>query len=421
MSLQISPLGKVWAVVSRYGLRTGLQNAVAHWARSRLATPYDLLQEYGFILNKERPPELPSPKPGPLRINWIVPNVAKGSGGLLNIFRAIHYLERWGHKNRIHVIGEWAAGGKGVQDFVQKSYFPIQAPIEVFKGQVTDSDALVATNWMTAYAVRGLANAGQKFYLVQDLEHYFHAPGSLAEFAKDTYRWGFQGITLGNWIAEVLENEFGMPCSPFGFSYDKAIYSCNRNLRLEPKKRLLFYARPNTERRGFELGVLALSLVAKANPDIEVVLVGFHPRKMRLPFPAVLPGILSPTELAAWYQKCHIALVLSHSNVSMLPLELMACGCAVVSNTGRNVEWLLKDEVCQLANPNPQSIAEAILELLEDERLRLRKIAAGIAFAERTDWASEIRKVELAFYRGFDLASGHDPIRYVERQLTHGS
>jgi O-antigen biosynthesis protein len=114
-------------------------------------------------------------------------------------------------------------------------------------------------------------------------------------------------------------------------------------------------------------------------------------------------------------------LVLSHSNVSMLPLELMACGCAVVSNTGRNVEWLLKDEVCQLANPNPQSIAEAILELLEDERLRLRKIAAGIAFAERTDWASEIRKVELAFYRGFDFASGHDPIRYVERQLTHGS
>jgi glycosyltransferase involved in cell wall biosynthesis len=105
----------------------------------------------------------------------------------------------------------------------------------------------------------------------------------------------------------------------------------------------------------------------------------------------------------------------------MLPLELMACGCAVVSNTGPNVEWLLTDEVCQLANPNPESLAEAILELLEDEQLRLRKIAAGIAFAERTDWASEIRKVEAAFYRAFNLASDNDPIGYVERQLAHGS
>jgi O-antigen biosynthesis protein len=411
MSLRVSSLGKVWALVSRYGLRAGLQNALAHWGRSRLSAPDDVLREYGWILDAGRPPELPAPKAGPLRINWMVPSVAKGSGGLVNIFRAIHYLEQWGHKNRIYALGEWAAGGKGVHDFVQKSYFPIQAPIEAFTGRVTDSDALVATNWMTAYAVRALANTAQKFYFVQDLEHYFHAPGSLAEFAKETYRWGFQGITLGNWVAEVLESEFGMPCSPFGFSYDRKIYACNSDLRRPGgKKRLLFYARPNTERRGFELGVLALSLVAKKRPDIEFVLVGFPPRKMRFPFSAILPGIVSPAELAAWYQKCDIALVLSHTNLSMLPLELMACGCAVVSNTGRNVEWLLTDEVCQLADPNPQSLAEAMLELLEDEGLRLKKIAAAIAFAEGTDWVSEIRKIAAAFYRGFSLTLDNEPV-----------
>jgi O-antigen biosynthesis protein len=401
MSLGVSPLAKVWALVSRYGPTAGLQNALAHWARSRLSAPYDVLQEYGWILNENRPPELSTPNAGPLRINWIVPCVAKGSGGLLNIFRTIHYLERWGHKNRIYALGSWAAGGKGVQDFVQKSYFPMQAPIEAFTGQVADSDALVATNWMTAYAVRALANTAQKFYLVQDIEHHFHAAGSLAEFAKETYRWGFQGITLGNWIAEVLENEFGMPCSPFSFSYDKEIYGCNGNRqRSGRKKRLLFYARPNTERRGFELGMLALSLVAARKADIEVVMVGFRPRKMRFPFSAILPGILLPPELAAWYQKSDVALVLSHTNVSMLPLELMACGCAVVSNTGRNVQWLLSDEVCQMADPSPQPLAEALLELLADDRLRLKKVAAGIAFAQRTDWASEIRKIEASFYRG---------------------
>jgi glycosyltransferase involved in cell wall biosynthesis len=404
MNLRVSPLSKVWALVSKYGLRAGLQNAVAHWARSRLSAPHDVLQEYGWVLNEDRSPELAPPKTGPLRINWMVPSIAKGSGGLLNIFRVIHYLEQWGHENRIYVLGNWAAGGKGVQDFVQKSYLPIHAPIEAFTGRVVDSDALVATNWMTAYAVRALANTAQKFYLVQDLEHYFHASGSLAEFAKETYRWGIQGITLGNWIAEVLESEIGMPCSPFGFSYDREIYTRNGDLRRsEGKKRVLFYARPNTERRGFELGVLALSLVAKRRPDIEVVLVGFPPRKMRFPFSAVFPGIVSPAELAAWYRRSDIALVLSHTNVSMLPLELMACGCAVVSNNGANVEWLLSDEVCQISDPNPRSLAEAMLELFEDDQLRLKKIAAGIAFAERTDWGTEVRKIEAAFYRGLNL------------------
>jgi len=412
MSLQVSSLGRVWALVSKYGLRAGLQKATVHWARSRLSTPFDVVREYGWILNEDRPPELPSPKDEFLTINWIVPSVAKGSGGLLNIFRAIHYLEKWGHKNRIYALGSWAAGGKGVRDFVQKSYFPIQAPIEAFAGQVPDSDALVATNWMTAYAVRSLANTAQKFYLVQDVEHYFHAAGGLAEFAKETYRWGFQGITLGNWVAEVLESEFGMPCSPFGFSFDRETYASKGELyRSEGKKRVLFYSRPNTERRGFELGVLALSLVAKKRPDIEVVVVGFPPRKMRFPFTAILPGIVSPAELAAWYQRCAIGLVLSHTNVSMVPLELMACGCAVVSNTGRNVEHLLTDEVSQLARPNPQSLADAILELLEDDPLRRKKVAAGMAFAQRTDWASEVKKIEAAFYRGFNLppvdASAH--------------
>jgi glycosyltransferase involved in cell wall biosynthesis len=272
---------------------------------------------------------------------------------------------------------------------------------------------------MTAYAVRALANTAKKFYLVQDIEHGFHAAGSLREFAKETYRWGFQGITLGNWIAEVLENEFGMPCSPFGFSYDKEIYGYRGNeQRSGSKKRVLFYARPNTERRGFELGMLALSLLAAKRADIEVLMVGFRPRKMRMPFSATLPGILLPTELAAWYQKCEVALVLSHTNVSMLPLELMASGCAVVSNNGPNVEWLLTDEVCQLADPNPQSLAGAMLELLENDQIRRRKISAGMVFAAGTDWSSEIKKIEAAFYRGLNLRLDPDSVRSLAQSLA---
>ncbi|HUK87740.1 MAG TPA: glycosyltransferase family 4 protein [Terriglobales bacterium] len=400
-----SPLGKVWASISKYGLRAGLRDAAARWGRGQLKLPYDVLGDYGWVLAPDRPARLKaSPGPAPRSINWLVPDVSWGSGGLFNIFRSIRHLEQWGHKNRVYVVG--AAGrGSALAQVVNRKYFPIQGSVEPFTGEVSDSDALIATSWVTAYAARALENTARKFYFVQDLEHLFFPPGSLHEFAKQTYAWGFHGITAGRWIAEVLQHEFGMMCSPFSFSYDREIYSARGRRRLpEGKKRVLFYARPASERRGFELGVLALSLVAQKMPEVEFVLVGFPRQALRLPFSAVLPGVLPPAELSALYRSCAVALVLSHTNLSLLPLELMACGCAVVSNSGPNVEWLLTAEAAQLTPSTPPAMADAILALLGDEGLRTRKAAAGLVLAQSTDWEVEGRKIEAGLQRGLELA-----------------
>jgi glycosyltransferase involved in cell wall biosynthesis len=399
-----SVFGKVWASVSNYGLLAGLQDAVARWGRSRLRIPQNVLGDYGWVLCQDRRATLQPPKPGPLRINWLVPSVAGSSGGLFNIFRAIQELENWGHKQRIYTIGERTIGGERARESVREHYFPIESEIELFNGAVSDSDALVATSWMTAYAARSLANTARKFYFVQDLEHLFYPEGSLCEFARQTYRWRFYGITAGQWIADVLQKEFGMECSAFGFSYDRGTYSLKGSRRFpDGKKRVLFYARATSERRGFELGILALSLVAKKMPNTEFVLVGLPRRSIQLPFPAVFLGTLPAGQLAALYRSCSVALVLSHTNLSLLPLELMACGCAVVSNSGPNVEWLLTHETAQLARPTPEALADAVLTLLENEQLRACKAAAGLALAERTDWISEIKSIESAFYRGLNV------------------
>jgi glycosyltransferase involved in cell wall biosynthesis len=404
MNWRHSRLGRVWSSVSNYGLSAGLQDALARWSRQRLGIAQDVLGDYSWALNEDRPATLRAPATGPLKINWLVPNVSKASGGLLTLTRAIYHLERWGHQHRIYLVGRTTLSGTQATELVRKYYFPIKAEVELFSGAVADSDALVATLWRTAYAARALGNTARKFYFVNDLEHLFYPEGSLCEFARQTYRWGFHGIAVGQWIADVLHSEFGMECSAFGFSYDRGIYSPNGSRRLpDAKKRVLFYARATSERRGFELGVLALSLVAKKMPDTEFVLLGFPPRSIQLPFAAILPGTLTIPELAALYRSCNVALVLSLTNLSLLPLELMACGCAVVSNSGPNVEWLLSDETTQLASPTPEALADAILALLSNEQLRSRKAAAGLAFAEGTNWTSEIKAIEAAFYRGLNV------------------
>ena len=41
-----------------------------------------------------------------LTLNWIIPPFGKGSGGHLNIFRYIKYLEQLGYFNRIYIFGQ---------------------------------------------------------------------------------------------------------------------------------------------------------------------------------------------------------------------------------------------------------------------------------------------------------------------------
>lgn len=89
----------------------------------------------------------------------------------------------------------------------------------------------VATAWTTAYYVRRFNNTISKFYFVQDFEPYFYAHGSEYEFAENTYKMGFRGITAGDWLKDVMRNDYGMTADSFLFSYDDKIYQTKRKNR----------------------------------------------------------------------------------------------------------------------------------------------------------------------------------------------
>ena len=333
-------------------------------------------------------------KPSAKTINWFVPPVGKGSGGHLNIFRFIKNIEELGYRSNIVIVGGHShLSSNLVKRNIEKWFFPLNAEVFIGIDNIPSSYFAMATSWPTAYFVRRFQGCIRKCYFVQDFEPWFYASGTESVLAENTYRFGFYGITAGGWLAKKLHDDYGMKTSAVGFSYDKQLYRpIASSKKLDGFKRVFFYARPPTPRRGFELGLLVLAKLCQELSNVQVVFAGWDLTGYDIPFPHKDAGLVSLNKLAELYCECDVALVLSFSNLSLLPLELMACGVPVVSNKAPYTTWLLNDENSILAEPNIESLALAILKVLTNENEAQRLKDSGERFSKLTSWESEARR-----------------------------
>jgi glycosyltransferase involved in cell wall biosynthesis len=325
-------------------------------------------------------------------INWVIPDIIIGSGGHLNVFRLILMLEQFGFKNQILLIHSKFKTSQAAKEAIRQHFYPINAEIFINKLDLKSAAITVATSWISAYFVRDFQNTGHRCYFVQDYEPYFYPHGSDYEFSKATYNFGFYGITAGNWLADKLSKDHNMQTLGMGFSYDRDLYRPYPKKNTS-KKQVFFYARPSTERRGFELGLLTLSLVSKQVPDTTFILAGADLSNYDIPFKHVSAGNVTVKDLPELYSQCDVALVLSLTDLSLLPVELMACGCAVVSNRGENVEWLLNKDNAVLTDSTPEALSTGIVYLLNNEDNRKKLTQSAINFSASTRWDTEAEKV----------------------------
>jgi glycosyltransferase involved in cell wall biosynthesis len=333
-------------------------------------------------------------------INWFIPPVAKGSGGHLNIFRFIRNLEDLGYKNTIVIVCEpQPQSAEEAKNNIQQWFFPLKAVVYIDDGtEIPPAFFAMATEWRTAYFVKRYLSCVQKCYFVQDFEPWFYPTGTDFIFAENTYRFGFYGFTAGTWLAKKLAEEYGMSTISLGFSFDRDLYTFNSSEAVDYEKKnapqkVFFYARPPTTRRAFELGMLVLREVARIKPDITIVLVGWDMSGYKVPFEYEHAGLVELNQLSQLYIQCDVALVLSFSNVSLLPLELMACGVPVVSNRAPYTEWLLNETNSVLADPTIESLSQAILSVLENPNLANELRQGGLEFTNQTSWELEASKL----------------------------
>lgn len=328
---------------------------------------------------------------------WFIPDFNAGSGGHLNIFRIIWNLEKRGYKCSVVIVRPSLHKTPELAEAaIREHFFPLQAKVYTSLVNLPACEFAVATGWDTAYFARAYQGAQEKLYFVQDFEPYFFPVGSEYLLAENTYKFGFFGITAGDWLAKKLAHDYGMQTQSVGFGVELDRYK--RLPRREPEiRRVFFYARPPTPRRAFELGMLVLNEVWQRLPNTQFILAGWDVSGYQIPFPHLACGTLALDDLPDLYSQCDVALVLSLTNISLLPLELMASGCAVVSNRGDNVEWLLNDSVACLADSTPEALAGAICKLLQDNDHRNALSARAEAHAHaQPSWEDVALQFEAA-------------------------
>ena len=358
-------------------------------ARMRHGKRRDIVDHFGLLKQADPARTARDGEAAPNTINWVITPFSAGVGGHINSMRFIAMLSARGYKVCIVVdAGSWMGTSQEVGEQLQAMFGPIDAQVVRGARNAPLSYAAVATGWEQAYAVRNVLVARERFYFVQDFEPWFHAHGSEYQFAEDTYSFGFTGLTAGNWLASKLRAEYGMTCHPVGFSYDKGLYRAGPHPG-HAGHRVFFYARPSTERRGFELGLLALDRLCRAVAGVTVVFAGADLSKYVIPFAHESLGSVSVKRLPALYRSCDLALVISMTNLSLLPLELMACGIPVVATAGPWAEWLLNKQNAVLAEPNVAALSDAMVTLLNDGAERARLAVAGMSFAMTTSWERE--------------------------------
>ena len=299
-------------------------------------------------------------------INWVMSPPA-GGGGHQNIFRFISMLESKGYKSNIYLYSTFDDTTPVQAKENVKAYCDVKnLTFQMYEGHLKEADIVFATGWETAYPVFNDTTTAKKMYFIQDFEPYFYPMGTDYILAENTYKFGFHGVTAGGWLDQKLKQEYGMIADHYDFGADKSIYKLTNN---KQRKDIFFYARPVTERRGFDLGIMALEIFKQRMPEYVIHLAGWDVSEWDVPFDHIDHKALRIDELAGIYNQCAAALVLSLTNMSLLPLELLSTGTIPVVNDGPNNRLVSDNPFIAYTEASPEALAQKLIDIVTMEDL----------------------------------------------------
>lgn len=370
-------------------IKTGeaaLQDVLSNHSLSSLAQV--LKEVWPQILNSNHVPRKSIPDAWPKKITWIIPDLPSGSGGHRNVLRFAHYLPNNLFESTVLVLDSVATDAE-LNDFVSKHYGMNKFRITSNRDSAKNAHGLFATHHSTVDAVRALAGIDQKkFYLVQDFEAFFYPMSENHIHAIRTLEdKDFKIICSGPWMANKVLQTTGRQVSFFEFPVDETTYFPNLSEDITNKSGVIFFAKNDTPRRLFNLGISALRKISNINPDLEIRLFGGSRDNLKL-FKSeftVLGKLPSIADLADLYRQSLLGIVFSTTNPSLVPYEMLACGLPVIDVNVPldNYNPFGEPSAVIRTQPTARDISMTALRLIEDVEFRKKQSDLGLQFISK--------------------------------------
>lgn len=357
-----------------------------------------------------------------MKINFILPNT-KISGGVKVVLEYANHLQQRGHKVSVIYPNYWGrpiwarrerrwrfcptpTDLLGVVKKLAKfnnstMWFDIKANLikvpTLAEKYIPNADIVMATWWETAYWVSKYSSEkGKKFYLIQHHEVW----GDPKETVEETYKMGLVNIVISSWLKNLLEKSgANVEYLIFNGINFKEFYPENAE-RISNKLRILIPYRKE-EWKGVEDGIKAFQIAKREHPDLQLVVFGPKPEKGELPDNTEFHFLPVKDKLREIYNSCDIFVFPSRcEGFGLPPMEAMACRRPVVTtNVGAVPDYTIPEKTALVSPPaSPEALAQNIIRLIENERLREEIAEAGYRhILKNFSWEKAVGELERVF------------------------
>ncbi|MCL6331930.1 hypothetical protein EXT51_20815 [Pectobacterium carotovorum subsp. carotovorum] len=220
------------------------------------------------------------------KINLILPGLPS-NGIFAGIKTALEFSSRLSSRLslNIRIITFGKSPDNSTCSWIQKNIFSdshieFVSDIDIASLGVNVDDIWVATYWTTAHSLTVAAHLGiikpqNVIYLIQDYESGFHPWSTAFALTEETYLTGFFHVVNSYPLFNALK-KVNIPCSKELVFFPEIdlhmLKKASANRKLSKKIRVLFYGRPSKSRNLFDIGIGALTLLAKKtdNTDYEL-------------------------------------------------------------------------------------------------------------------------------------------------------
>lgn len=266
-----------------------------------------------------------------------------------------------------------------------------------------ECDVNIATISYSGFAVYR-SKKGVPFHFYMHYEPYVREEGYKKIIIKESYYLPTKKIVNSSWLASKIKEEIGQEVVGMVFPAvnHKIFYPRKKEKRIENGRpiRIISLAKDKWW-KGFPDALKTIEIVRKRGYEVSLEVFGnsFDTRKLspevkNIKFNFV--GTKVNESLALFYDCADILVSASYfESFPLPPIEAMACGTPVVTTPYGTEDYAFDRETALVVEAKqPDRMAEAIIELIENNSLYQKLRTNGINMAKKFTWDKAVNDLE---------------------------